>query len=188
MTAADDGRLANLLAAAATGLSDAVGGAVTQAAGLDTVASSALVSLLDFSPHGSVKVLSSILGVTHSGAVRLVDRLAETGLVAREPGVDGRTIAVTLTPWGRRVALRARRARGQVVDTVLAELDAGQREALAGQLEMVIAALVEQRLAMRDRGEAPAGGALCRLCDFGRCGRAAGRCPAAAAAQRGRES
>ena len=82
----DEFRLANLLAAAAVGLTDRLRELGSESDGLDSAAATALVALLDFSPHGSLRQLSQILGLTHSGAVRLVDRLQTIGLVTRDPG------------------------------------------------------------------------------------------------------
>src|ERR1700722_8447549 len=93
----DESRLANLLAAAALGLTDRLHELGSEAAGVDTAAATAFVALVAFSPHGSLRTLSQILGLTHSGTVRLVDRLAAAGLVTREPGRDERSRAVTLT-------------------------------------------------------------------------------------------
>ena len=89
-------RLANLVGAVATGLSDAVQDAALTAGGVDARSAAALVALLDFAPSGSVHVLSQIVGLTHSGGVRLVDRLAGAGHVQRGPGTDARSITVEL--------------------------------------------------------------------------------------------
>ena len=50
--------------------------------------------------------LRNVLGLTPSGAVRLVDRLAADGYVERRAGADGRSLALRLTPAGSRVARR----------------------------------------------------------------------------------
>ena len=65
-----DARLANLLGAVATGLADRVADSVDTTA-LDSRSQMALVALLDFSPKGSVHTLSQVVGLTHSGAVRI---------------------------------------------------------------------------------------------------------------------
>ena len=54
----------------------------------------------------TVNQLCNVLGLTHSGAVRLIDRLAEAGLVTRGPGDDKRSRSITLTAQGRAVAER----------------------------------------------------------------------------------
>src|SRR3979411_97467 len=91
MSRASDARLANLLGALSTGLMDGVHEATSTAAQLDEAAASALIALLDFSPRGSVRTLSQVVGLTHSGTVRLVDRLVNAGYVTRNPGRDARS-------------------------------------------------------------------------------------------------
>ena len=75
-----------------------VGGSLSDAAAL-----SAMYHFLD---RPSVDQLRRVLGLTHSGAVRLVDRLAADGLVERSGGPDGRTRSVVLTRKGRAAAHR----------------------------------------------------------------------------------
>ena len=171
-------RLDNLLAALALGICDALESTFRED-GFDSTAAAVLVALLDFTPSGSVQRLSDVIGLTHSGAVRLVDRLAAGGLVERDAGDDLRSKCVTLTRAGRRAALRLRRKRAQVVQSALGGLTAAQRRQLTTACEAAVGSVTAQRLAMRAAGETPAGGALCRLCDFAACGRAEGRCPSA---------
>jgi rubrerythrin len=59
-----------------------------------------------------------------------------------------------------------------------------QRRALTAMAERLTGDLASLRIQQRAMGEAPAGGWLCRLCDFDACGRPAGQCPAARAARR----
>ncbi|HEY3613040.1 MAG TPA: MarR family transcriptional regulator [Gaiellales bacterium] len=182
MSEAADARRANLLGAAATGLSDAMAGSMAAAGGLDEAASAALVALLDFTPHGSVRALSRVVGLTHSGAVRLVDRLVDGAYVERRPGADARSLTLTLTAAGRELAERIRAVRGHALADAVASLSAGQRAVLGEICEQLVGDLTRRRLAQRERGEDPAGGALCRYCDFAACGRPQGLCPAQLAA------
>ncbi|MDR0359113.1 MAG: MarR family transcriptional regulator [bacterium] len=177
-----DLRLGNLLAVAALGLTDRLHELGPEVAGVDAAAAAALVALVDFSPHGSLRRLSQVLGLPHSGAVRLVDRLAEAGLVSREAGQDDRSRAVVLTRQGRSAAQALRRQRRSATAALLEGLDGGQRAVLTRACEVLIANLTRQRLAQRAAGRTPYGGALCRWCDFGDCGRRTGDCPAASAA------
>ena len=174
-----DTRLANLLGALSTGISDGMYESTALAAGLDGVASAALIALLDFMPGGSVRTLSQVVGLTHSGAVRVVDRLVAEGLVTRGSGVDARSRSITLTARGVKVARAVRAARGRAVTEVLEQLTATERATLTTLSERLVAGITEHRLEKRNAGETPAGGALCRMCDFGACGRAIGMCPAA---------
>lgn len=181
-----DARLANLLAAAALGLTDRLHELGPQVAEVDAAAATALVALVDFAPGGSMRQLSQILGLTHSGAVRLVDRLAAAGLVRREPGPDERSRAVVLTTKGRSAALALRAQRRSAAAALLDGLSDRERAQLTDACEVLVANLTRQRLAQRAAGKPPSGGALCRWCDFGDCGRPAGNCPAATVASAGR--
>src|SRR5579871_4353100 len=180
-----DRRLLNLLSAAALGLTDRLHELGPEVVGVDAVAASALVAMVDFSPHGSLRRLSQVLGLTHSGAVRLVDRLAAAGLVSREPGPDERTRAVVLTRKGRSAAQALRAQRRSAAAALLEGLNERQRVQLSAACEVLIVNLTRQRLAQRADGILPSGGALCRWCDFGDCGRSLGNCPAARAASTG---
>jgi len=173
-----DARLANLLGAAAIGIADRLQDSARDTAGLDGSDPTALIALLDFSPHGTIEALSQICGLTHSGAVRLVNRLVAAGYVTRDPGSNARSVAITLTGTGRTVALELRAARHQAIADTMAGLSRRQRAELAGACEVLIGALRADRLARRAAGAPPAGGALCRLCDFEACQRPQGNCPA----------
>jgi MarR family transcriptional repressor of emrRAB len=181
MSNSKDARTANLLAAAVTGLDDAMLQAMMQSTDLDRAASTALIALLDFTPAGSLVRLSRVVGLTHSGTVRLVDRLAGVGYVERGAGPDARSRTVALTRSGRLLARRARRARETAMRDALADLDIEQREGVSRLCELLISGLTRRRLDQRAAGSEPAAGALCRLCDFGACGRPQGICPAAKA-------
>ncbi len=183
MRESPDARLANLLGALATGLTDSVGD-LAAAEGLDRTAATALVALQEFAPAGTVATLSQIVGLTHAGGVRLVDRLAGAGYVERTPGGDARSVSITLTRTGRNTARRIRQQRNAAITATMAGLTGRQRDQLTAACELLIANLTNRRLTQRARGIRPAGGALCRMCDFTACGRPTGHCPAATAATR----
>jgi MarR family transcriptional repressor of emrRAB len=174
-----DSRLANLLGAVSIGISDGMYESTAMAAGLDGVASAALIALLDFMPGGSVRTLSQVVGLTHSGAVRVVDRLVADGLVSRGSSDDARSRSIKLTARGVKVARDVRAARERVVSDVFEKFTASERATLTTLCERLVAGITEQRLETRSAGETPAGGALCRMCDFGACRREIGMCPAA---------
>lgn len=79
-------RLVNLLGATALGITDAACGDVASDNSLDTTAAAALVTMLDLARSSSVRRLSQLIGLTHSGSVRLVNRLVTAGLVERAAG------------------------------------------------------------------------------------------------------
>lgn len=177
--AREDLRLANLLGAVALGVTDAAVADVAAQADLDSTSAAALVAMLDLARSGSVQRLSQLVGISHSGAVRLVNRLADAGLVERRAGPDGRTITVALTRRGHNAARRLRDARHAAIFAVLSSLSDRQRRELTGICEQLVARLTASRLAARVEGRSPAGGALCRVCDPVACGRPEGVCPAA---------
>jgi DNA-binding MarR family transcriptional regulator len=115
----------------------------------------ALVALDGGAGGGSIDTLRRLLGITHSGTVRLVDRLAAAGLVERRVGVDARAVAIHLTPQGRRTARRILAAREAAIEQVLAPLSRAQRAQLAPLLVAMIEALADER--------------ICRKCDASRC-------------------
>jgi DNA-binding MarR family transcriptional regulator len=179
-----DERLANLLGAWALAVSDRIGAAASEAAGRGGQAPAALVALHQFAGGGTIEELRRVLGLTHSAAVRLVDALESDGHVARRAGVgDRRSVALALTPSGRAAARRVIRARAEAVESTLGGLTDAQRRSLTALAEGLTADLAALRLDQRREGVTPAGGWLCRLCDFAACGRSDGRCPAANAAR-----
>jgi DNA-binding MarR family transcriptional regulator len=128
----------------------------------------ALTALHGLTGGQSIDALRRVVGLTHSGAVRLVDRLAAAGLVERRVGVDGRAVALQLTPEGRRAARRVLARREAAIETVLAPLPPRERADLARLHERLLTHMTGDR---RDRRR------VCRLCDVDACGR---DCPASA--------
>ena len=138
-------------------------------------ASEALVALYGRSAGGSIDALAGVLGLSHSGMVRLVDRLEAGELVERRRGADHRSAALYLTPPGRRAARRVLAVRATAMHEALSVLTADQQADLARLAGLVLGALA-----------APAGAErrLCRLCDLEACGRSRGECPVAPARRR----
>jgi DNA-binding MarR family transcriptional regulator len=168
VTSAPAGRAANLLGTVALAVRDRMVEAVAQRPGDSETAAAALSALDQFLAGPSIDRLSQVVGLSQSGAVRLVDRLEHDGLVRRSPGADGRTTAVSLTPAGRRAARQLERSRLQLLEATLHPLSAGERETLAALLARVVVGMMREPGATRW---------MCRLCDLSACGRAAGHCP-----------
>lgn len=170
-------RLDNLVAVLATGLADEQRRAAVAATGLSESATAALVALAEFLDGSRIGALAGVLGLSHSGAVRLVAQLAEAGLVRRQQLGDGREVGVRLTATGRRTAARAAGARAEAAAALTADLSPGQAADLERLLDRLVTELTRQRLERRrDGGSEPW---LCRTCDLAACGRPEGRCPAA---------
>jgi MarR family transcriptional repressor of emrRAB len=166
-------RSANLLGAIALAVAQRLDSAAREAAAHGGSAPAALVALESFLDGSSIDTLRKPLGLTHSAAVRLVDRLAGAGLVSREPGEDARSVAVFLTPAGRRAAEQVRQSRMEALSEVLLPLTPGEREQLSALHERLLGALTSGRADARH---------ICRMCDAHACGHYEGRCPVTRAA------
>src|SRR5919106_681255 len=88
------GRDANLLGALSITVAERLEAATRTAAAHGGSAPAALAALDTFLDGSSIDTVRKPLGLTHSAAVRLVDRLAAAGLVRRGAGEDGRSVAV----------------------------------------------------------------------------------------------
>lgn len=168
-------RDANLLGALGIALSDALADAGELAGGPSPAA--ALVALHGTSAGGTIDTLAGRLGLSHSGAVRLVDRLVREELVERRRGADQRSAALVLTPAGRRVARRVLSRREANLHNFLVLLTDDQRAVAVELVEALLAGVGRE-------GEAES--RVCRLCDLEACGRSRGRCPVAPPVRRGR--
>ncbi len=105
-------RLINLFGALAVGVADRVRWEALDETSFGGETSAALV-VIGHAPGMSIDQLSRVLGLSHPGAVRLVDRLMSAGLALRELSPDDRrAVALDLTNEGRsrRSALLKRRS------------------------------------------------------------------------------
>jgi len=166
-------RQANLLGALALVITDQTAQAVAAAAGQSVSAAAALSALHHCLDRPTLDQLHKVLGLTPSGAVRLVDRLADAGLVTRGTGDDGRSRSVLLTESGKRAAQQITAARAALLRSVLDELSSAELETLYSLMSRIMASVV---------GSKDGGAWICRLCDLDACGRPAGHCPTASAA------
>ena len=169
---------ANVLGALSLVVADRMNAAVEAVAALGPSAPAALAALHEFLDGGSVTQLSSVLGLSHSGTVRLVDRLADEGLVERIGAQDGRAVSVVLTSSGGRVALRIRQARSKALTGALSALTSDEVDNLAAALDKMLTTITLARA--KERSARPHDRPqpwLCRLCDFAACGRSEGNCP-----------
>ncbi len=157
-------RDANLLGALALAVSDAVTNAAEAAAPEPGPAAAALM-LVGHVPGMSIDDLKTGVGLSHPGAVRLVDRLQARGLIERRSSTDdGRRVALHLTLAGKAVAESISAVRLAAVTRALDALPDAERSAFVRTAETLLAALVSGPAdALR----------ICRLCDEAICT----RCP-----------
>ena len=158
--------VANVTGAAVLALGDAIR-EVTTAGERDATATAALVHLAKY-PGETVDALRGPLALSHSGCVRLIDRLAASGEVERRPGAeDRRSLAIHLTRKGKKAAQQALAARAEVLVSALSVLTEAEQETLGRLAAKVLAGRV---------GSIPVALRVCRLCDYEACV----ECPVAA--------
>jgi DNA-binding MarR family transcriptional regulator len=165
---------ANVFGALALIVADQMSDATASAAGRADSAPAALAALHHFLDRPSVDLLRQVLGLTSSGTVRLLDRLAQSGLIERGPGADGRTTAVILTGTGRTVAEQVCGARAEVLDLALSALTPDERAEFTRLAGKMLVGMMRGPGAVRW---------MCRLCDTGICRGAPGGCPVGNAAK-----
>ena len=128
--------------------------------GLSTGKAAALV-LVSNNPGCSVDWLRARMGLTHSGTVRLVDRLAGADLLRRGTAThDGRAVALTTTSAGDEQVAQIHAVRTGVITRLLEDLP----EATAAALLEV--ATVQLRSTPRNNVQADV---TCRLCRLASC-------------------
>jgi DNA-binding MarR family transcriptional regulator len=165
---------ANLLGALSLVIADRMADAMGEAGGRPESAAAALSALWHFLDRPSVDLLRQVLGLTSSGTVRLIDKMADSGYVERGPGADRRSTSVALTDAGREAAERVGAARTAVLQGALAGLSGDERAVLRQLMGKVLVGM------MREPGAVRWG---CRLCDTGVCRGAEGGCPIGNAAR-----
>lgn len=127
----------------------------------------ALLALHTWLAGASIDRLARVLGLSHSGAVRLADRLATAGLLERAGGADARAVALRLTGAGHAHAARLQADRLARLDAVLEPLSATERVSFIGLVGQILGGMVPDRAAA---------GRTCRTCDPDVCGHPE-RCP-----------
>ncbi len=152
-------RSANLLNVFGAMISDAL--AMTGETGADCGPSetAALITIASY-PGQTIKTLAGIIGLSHSAAVRLIQKLVEGDLVRIVRGSDRRRAEVSATQAGEAFAtsMLARR-RGRLM-AMLRSLDDGETEALTRLMERMISAQTDS---------VEHGDRLCRFCDLTNC-------------------
>jgi MarR family transcriptional regulator, negative regulator of the multidrug operon emrRAB len=100
--------------------------------------------------------LRRILGLSHPGTVRLVDRLVGDGLAERRQARDRRAVALYLTDRGRDVREKLLKHRLVAIRPFLARLTEAEQESFAALLHKILYSMEPNDLERCT---------LCRLCD-----------------------
>lgn len=147
-------RTTNLLGATALAITDRLGAQMQDMLGRSGETAAAII-VLGYAPGLSVEILRQVLALSHPGTVRLADRLEEDGLIERRKAVDGRAVALHLTPAGvkRRSKLMDRRL--DMLEAALVELTVDERVMLGNLLAKILTSLPESEMEKHR---------ICRLC------------------------
>jgi MarR family transcriptional repressor of emrRAB len=167
-------RLENMLGAFSVAVSDSMDEAFDEACAVGDSAPAAMI-LIRENPDTRIEALARYLALSHSGTVRLVDRLSQAGWVARETCDDKRAVVLVLTRAGQKVADRLLEGRRRRLGKALNGVSAADRKVLERILPQMLRNLVTDP-AQADH--------TCRYCDSGACERNEG-CPLPDSRQRG---
>lgn len=151
--------IANLLGALSLAVMDRIEQGAREVIGRGGETPAALV-VIGYGQGMSNDKLRRILGLSHSGTVRLVDRLVSDRLVERRAGKDGREVALHLTATGTATRNELMTSRISAVASLLDVLSPAERKRLE--------TLIHQLLARQDTSEMDRF-TICRMCDDSVC-------------------
>lgn len=151
--------LTNVLGAFVTSCQDRMEAAFQSELAAGGGAPAAVLALRTW-PGSSIDELRGYVGLSHSGAVRLVERLQDSGLVEKRAGSDRRTASLHLTRRGSATARRIHTRRTALLSALIEGLSHDEQEVLDTLLDKML------RGTERTRGDARH---ECRLCDHTVC-------------------
>lgn len=156
----NDNYLNNLLGAFATTVASSIENEVAELGGRSLSHEAALIAIRNHSNDG-IEMLSKVLDITHSGAVRLVNTLETEGFIERQRSdKDARAVVLRTTSTGRSRAKKVLQARERVTKRLLSSLSRSQKEAIVPVLEAVLTSVTKS---------IPGARRICRFCDEGVC-------------------
>ncbi len=156
----DEAKIENLVGALALALVDRLQ-ADAQALAPEPGPAAAAVALIGHAPGLSIERLRRAVALSHSAAVRLVDRLVADGLVQRITAAnDRRAVALRLTPLGETQGAAILAARQGGLAEAMAALSPDERQQFGTLAEKLLRALVRTP----DRAYRS-----CRLCNYRAC-------------------
>ncbi|WP_342739282.1 MarR family winged helix-turn-helix transcriptional regulator [Bradyrhizobium sp. B117] len=151
--------IANLLGALSLAVMDRIEQGAREVIGRGGETPAALV-VIGYGHGMTNDKLRRILGLSHSGTVRLVDRLVSDRLVERRAGKDGREIALHLTATGVATRNELMTSRISAVASLLDVLSPTETKRLE--------TLIHELLARQDTSEMDRF-TICRMCDDSVC-------------------
>lgn len=152
-------RLENLVGALGVALTDGMVNSFEGACELSDNAPAALI-LIRFNPDTRIEALARYLDLSHSGTVRLVDRLVREGWVERQACDDLRAVVLALTRAGEKMVDKLIEGRNHAIARALEGLSTAERKTLEKLVSRMLVNLVPDRAAADH---------TCRLCDSSVC-------------------
>ena len=150
---------ANILGALSVAISDRIRMTTQQYLERSGESAGAIV-IIGYLPGISVELLRQVLGLSHPGTVRLIDRLRDDGLVERKKAKDGRAVALYLTKNGIKLRSRLMESRLELLENAVNVLDEDDQKLLGNLLSKVLKTLPETEM---DKHQ------ICRLCSTTAC-------------------
>ncbi|AZO70722.1 MAG: MarR family transcriptional regulator [Mesorhizobium sp.] len=155
-----DSKIENVIGALALAFADTLQ-RDAQAEAPEAGPAAAAVTLIGHVPGLSIERLRRALSLSHSGAVRLIDRLVAEGLAARFAAPDDhRAVALRLTPLGETTCNAILSARQSGLASALAVLDPQEVQEFGKLAAKVLRGLV---------GSEDQAYRICRLCNYIAC-------------------
>jgi MarR family transcriptional regulator, negative regulator of the multidrug operon emrRAB len=148
-------RTANLLGVVGLAVADRIEAAARDILSHAGETPAALV-VIGYGTGPSNDQMRRVLGLSHPGTVRLIDRLVADGLVERREARDKRAIALYLTKRGKALREELLKERLASIRQLLAPLTAAEQETLAALLHKMLSSMETTDFERRT---------LCRMCD-----------------------
>lgn len=112
-------------------------------------------------PNETIDVLSKVLGLTHSGAVRLINTLEKEELVERRKSVkDARSVVLYVTDKGSQRVKRVLNSRETATSKILNSFNDEQKQSFLSLIELALSSLTSEQIEARK---------ICKLCNEGVC-------------------
>ena len=148
-------RTTNLLGVVGLAVSDRIAQATNEILKHSGETAAALV-VIGYGLGPSNDELRKILGLSHSGTVRLIDRLAADGLVERRAGSDARSVALYATKPGKALREKILKGRLNSISPLIETLTDAEQRQLSTLLHKLLSSMETTDLERKT---------LCRLCD-----------------------
>lgn len=155
----------NLLGALSVGIGGQIQASAAACVGHAGETAAAVVRI-GTTPRISIEELSTVLDLSHSAAVRLVEKLTSMDLVKRLSGADKREVRLSLTRSGKTILKRIQAERSRILQRLVDGLPSADVQALSRILEVMMGR-VASSIEEADH--------ICRYCDEDVCPQ--GRCP-----------